>query len=170
MKLRFRESSIPEYASRYRIPKEELELINLTELVRSRGLLNKAQLRLVAQWKALRSAGRMEKNSPEFVEEITGFSFSARKEKSRIKILTLLDGVAWPTASVILHFFHKDPYPILDFRCLWSSSATVPSPYGFEFWWTYVEFCRGLAERNKIDMRTLDRAMWQYSKERQKTT
>lgn len=170
MKLRLKESSIPKYASRYEILKEELELLNLADLVGSRGLLNKDQLRIVAKWKALRSAGRIEKNPPEFVEEITGFSFNAREEKSRIEILTLLVGVAWPTASVILHFFHKDPYPILDFRCLWSSSVKVPSQYDFSFWWKYVEFCRGIAERNRIDMRTLDRAMWQFSKEKQKKT
>ena len=83
-------------------------------------------------------------------------------------LLTCLTGVSWPTASVILHFFHPDPYPIMDFRALWSVSLKVPAQYTFEFWWEYVKFCRGIASRSRVDMRTLDRALWQYSKERQK--
>lgn len=30
-------------------------------------------------------------------------------------------------------------------------------------------FCRQVADRNRIDMRKLDRALWQYSKENQPT-
>lgn len=32
---------------------------------------------------------------------------------------------------------------------------------------TRVEFLRGLADRTRQDMRTVDRALWQYSKEHQ---
>ena len=96
-------------------------------------------------------------------------AFAATEERSRIELLTLLDGVSWPTASVILHLFHQDRYPLLDFRALWSIGLDVPSQYSFAFWWSYVEFCREVAQRNAIDMRTLDRALWQYSKENQKS-
>jgi hypothetical protein len=81
--------------------------------------------------------------------------------------LTLLDGVSWSTASVILHLFHRDPYPIHDFRALWSVSLAVPAQYSFGVWWPYVEFCRNLAASASADMRTLDKALWQYSKENQ---
>jgi hypothetical protein len=69
---------------------------------------------------------------------------------------------------VILHLFDKGKYPILDFRALFSISVDVPSQYNFDFWWEYVEFCRELAETNDVSIRTLDRALWQYSKENQK--
>jgi hypothetical protein len=72
-------------------------------------------------------------------------------------------------ASVILHFFHENPYPILDYRAIWSVGAQVPKQYSFDTWWPYVEFCRKLARQNGVDMRTLDQALWQYSKENQKT-
>jgi hypothetical protein len=36
----------------------------------------------------------------------------------RTKVVTLLNGVRWPTASAILHFCHADPYPVLDVRAL----------------------------------------------------
>jgi hypothetical protein len=68
---------------------------------------------------------------------------------------------------VILHFFHRDRYPILDFRALWSLHCEVPKQYDFRFWQEFTEFCRGLAEQTGASMRTLDRALWQYSKEKQ---
>jgi hypothetical protein len=36
--------------------------------------------------------------------------------------------------------------------------------------WPYVQFCRDLSMRTGLDMRTLDRALWQYSKEKQKVS
>jgi len=68
--------------------------------------MTKDDLRIVARWKAPRSAGHVEGNSEEYVKEITAFALAATNERCRIEILTNLDGVRWPTASVILHFFH----------------------------------------------------------------
>jgi hypothetical protein len=87
--------------------------------------------------------------------------------------LQMLHGVSYPTASVILHFFHVDTYPILDFRALWSMRIAQPSQYTFEFWWRYVGACRRFHARARrrfpqLSMRELDRALWQYSKERQR--
>ena len=56
---------------------------------------------------------------------------------------------------------------LLDFRAIWSVSLDVPGQYSFDCWQLYVEFCRGVARAADVDMRTLDRALWQYSKENQ---
>ena len=167
MKLRFSENQIQNLCERYSYSRGEQELINLRQKVANAGFLTKDQLKNIALWKSPRSAGRIESNDTGYVLDITRFAFSTQNERSRIEALTLLDGVKWPTASVILHFFHPDPYPILDFRALWSVSVDVPNAYTFEFWWPYVEFCRSMADRNSIDMRTLDQALWQFSKEKQ---
>jgi len=168
MKLRFKESDILKFADMYNYPREETELLGLKDTVRAKGYLSKAQLRMVAKWKAPRAARHVENNLDAYVEEITTFAFKAKNERSRIESLTVLDGVSWPTASVILHFFHRDQYPILDFRALWSASVKVPTQYSFSFWWPYVEFCRDIANRSNVDMRTLDRAMWKYSEQNQR--
>ena len=99
---------------------------------------------------------------------MTAIALNATSERTRIETLTLLDGVSWLTASVILHFFHRRRYPILDFRALWSVGLETPSQYGFDFWWGYVKYCRAVAKESQVDMRTLARALWQYSKERQR--
>jgi hypothetical protein len=85
----------------------------------------------------------------------------------RIEVLTLLAGVSWPTASVILHFFHREQYPILDVRALWSLQCDPPGEYDIPFWESYTSSCRSLAQKAGVSMRTLDRALWQYSKENQ---
>lgn len=165
--LQFSEKEIKKIASRYDYSISEKELEKLRPKVIKRGYLLKSELQQIAYWKAPRSSGHSRSNPDDYVQEISSFSFQAKTERSRIETLSLLDGVSWPTASVILHFCHSDPYPIIDFRSLWSVSLEVPSQYGFELWWCYTEFCRGIAQKNHVDMRTLDRALWQYSKEKQ---
>ncbi len=85
------------------------------------------------------------------------------------EILTLLRGVIWPTASVLLYFGSKDTYPILDIRALSTLQASVPKQYHFSFWWSYTEYCRTLAETAGVRMPMLDRALWQFSKDYQVT-
>ena len=168
--LKFNEAETRTIAGRYRYvyPEDESELLALRSEVIKRGRLTKQELAKVAHWKAPRSAGYADSNTEEYVSALTAFAFRTQCERARIESLTLLDGVGWPTASVILHLFHPAPYPILDFRALWSVSLDVPTQYSFDFWWVYVRFCRDLAKRIDVDMRTLDRALWQYSKENQR--
>ncbi len=170
IKLKFPEEEILRIAQRYSYPREEQVLLDIRIAARESGFLTKDQIKTVALWKAPRAAGHIDKNDPEFVREMTSLGFSAKTERARIEILTLIDGVRWPTASVILHLFHEDPYPILDFRALWSVGLEVPNAYTFEFWWPYVDYCRAVAHRSRIDMRMLDRALWQFSKENQSSS
>ena len=167
--LRFEKYEITSIARRYQYPINETDLMALKPAVNKRGHLTKDELAAVAYWKAPRSSGHAQKNSEDYVSEITGFAFKTNSERARIESLTILDGVSWPSASVILHLFHRDPYPIIDYRALWSVSLEVPGQYTFGFWWPYVEFCRSLAAIARVDMRTLDRALWQFSKENQLT-
>jgi hypothetical protein len=162
-------SNIRPLAKRYSYSQRgtEVEFKRLTAQVRENGRLTKDQLLTICQWKASRSAGNAERNAPGFVECVTQFAFAASDERARIESLTLLDGVGWPTASVILHLFHKDRYPILDYRALWSVGVEVPHPPSFDFWWQYTLFCRKLARKAGVRIRTLDKALWQFSKENQ---
>jgi hypothetical protein len=167
MNLRFPESAIPYWAGRYAYSRKETKLEGLRNTVRTAGHLTKPQLQLLASWKSPRIAPHISGNSPRYVREVTTFALSAQDERARIETLTVLDGVSWPTASVVLHFFHAERYPILDFRALWSVRREVPAQYSFDFWQPYVEFCRRVALRNSVSMRELDKALWQYSKEKQ---
>ena len=136
---------------------------------RKRGWLSRDEFLEVCEWKSPRTKSRCAMNETDFIREVTRAALSTTNEKFRIEVLTLLHGVNWLTASVILHYCADAPYPILDFRALWSLRAAVPKSYSFAFWWAYTEYCRSLVQRNKMSMRDFDRALWQYSKERQRT-
>ena len=104
-------------------------------------------------------------NAEDFIREVTRTSFATKHERLRIQVLTLLKGVSLGTASVLLHFCAPDPYPIFDPMSLWSLQETPPRKFDYEFWFQYVQATRKLAKLLKIDMRTLDRGLWQYAHE-----
>jgi hypothetical protein len=167
--LRFREERIPYWADRNARDGSEIFLDIIGPGAKARGYLSQSEFQAMCAWKSPRSKPRCASNSEALVQELTSTALAARNEELCIGALLLLDGVSWPTASVILHFCATTPYPILDFRALWTLKTWQPSAYSFPFWLRYVQCCRALAQRNDVSMRTLDRALWQYSKERQPT-
>jgi hypothetical protein len=162
--LRFPIREIRDYAALYKYPGEPELIAGPVARARSRGWITHDEFLAIGRRKSQRPRKLQATNAPAFVEEITRVSLSPdTSARLAIEILTLLAGVAWPTASVILHFCHRERYPILDFRALWSVSIDVPNKYTYPVWMEYSEFTRTLARRAKVDMRTLDRALWQYS-------
>jgi hypothetical protein len=155
------------YSSRYDDPYDQT-LEKLAPEIEDRGRITVDELSTIYRWKSPRSVHHAAANDPLYVEEVTRTALTTASERLRVEALMLLRGCSWPMASVILHWFHKERYPILDFRALWSLGvdATIVR-YGFEFWQAYVAACRRLADVHGLSMRELDRALWQYSKEHQ---
>lgn len=175
MSARLQIYQIPQFLARYNRDHngEDDDLVERRARIRGDGKMNFADLCAVCDWKAPRAAGHARKNRNIEVQEITSLAFSARSERVRVEVLQLLHGVSYPTASVILHFYHTEAYPILDFRALWSMRLPQPARYTFDFWWRYVEACREMFARArqrlpKLSMREFDRALWQHSYERQR--
>jgi len=168
-RLRFPGAHIGRWASRFADGGDDEEIERTVGAVARRlGYLPKPEFLRLCRWKTPRSRPNVESNSADFVAAVTATALSTPDERLRVEVLTLLRGVHWPTASVILHFAHRDPYPILDVRALWSLGVVKPPPYGFDFWLAYTQTCRGLAAKHRCSMRTLDRALWQFSRERQR--
>ena len=165
--LRFPKSEIEYWAERNSSQDYLVFQNEIGPATQKRGYLTRQDFLTLCEWKSPRTKSRCAKNSSEFIKEITKVSFSAIHEQLRIQVLTMLSGVGWPTASVMLHFCSNNQYPILDYRALWSLNKEQPAAYDFPFWWHYTEYCRDLAECNGVSMRTIDRALWQYSKENQ---
>jgi hypothetical protein len=166
-RLRFPISKVPQWAAAYEYAGEKELLATVPRRVKRARYLTKDDLVQVAEWKSARIRSRIASNADAFVREVTEIALSTPQERLRLHVLLALHGVGWPVASVILHLCHKDRYPILDFRALWSASADVPNYYTFEFWEAYTAFCRKTATAAGVSMRDLDRALWQYSKEKQ---
>jgi hypothetical protein len=157
--LRFPITELQRIAAAYDIKKWGDDGIEpLGRAARERGYYTRAELLALCAWKTPRSRPRCEANDEEFIREVTRIALSTRVERLRIEVLTLLQGVEWPTASVLLHFGRGDLYPILDYRALWSLQVEPPKAgYDFEFWREYTKSCRELARKAEVDMRTLDR-------------
>lgn len=144
---------------------ERLEHVSLA--ARGRGYLTKNDLVKIGDWKSPRIRRHIAKNSEEIVYEATLLALGTASVRLAPQILMALDGVGLPMASTILHWCHPDPFPILDFRALWTLGCEMPSVYTLDFWEKYVESLRSLRLEWDCEMRTLDKALWQYSKEHQ---
>jgi hypothetical protein len=166
-KLRFPPSEIPRWAKGYAYLDGDKAIDALSRRARARGCLTRAEFLELCRWKTPRSQPRCATNTAAEIREATEIALATADERAKMYILRSLAGVGWPTASVILHFCDRRSYPILDFRALWSVGVPRPPVYTFDFWWAYTEFARRLARSTGLDMRTLDRALWRFSKERQ---
>ena len=170
-RLRFPLSEVMYWAARYAYA-DDAEVEAIGERARKRGSYTRDEFMTAMRWK---TRGRNEhlcaQNSAADVEEATRRALSTSDERERIEALIGLHGVDYPTASVLLHLAHRDPYPIIDFRALWSLGVEEPpAAYSFAYWLAYTQACRSLAKDAGVRMRMFDRALWQYSKERRPPT
>jgi hypothetical protein len=171
--MRFPGRDVRRWAARFDAQFEEAPYATiahgLASRARARGWLTKSEFLALAKWKTPRSQPLCARNTEADVRAISAVALSTPNERLRIAVLTLLEGVGWPIASAILHWTHGDPYPILDVRALWSAGLDrIPSRFEFELWRRYTLWCRATASRCGVSMRTLDKALWQYSKDTQR--
>jgi len=163
-KLPFPHEEIGQWARAYDYPETDQRPIEIGDAARSDGFLKRADFLIIARWKSRRPVKLHEQNDEETVREITRFALATPCEPLRLKGLTLLSGVADRTASAILHFCHRDRYPLMDERALGSLGVLeVPKDWS-AVWPEYTGACREMAATAGVDMRTLDRALWAYSK------
>ena len=140
--------------------------------VKERGYLTNFDLKEVSRWKVRTGRNTLrniKQNSDIFIEETTRIALNIDiTKRERISSLCCLQGVNLPMASTILHWFHQDRYPVWDERAL-KTVQLDRSQYknDFERWEAYVSFCRKVAEENGVCMRTLDRALWKFSKNKE---
>jgi hypothetical protein len=167
-RLRFAERDVTTWASRYSYTPNPTIEDQIVPRVAKAGYLTKPDFLTICRWKSPRSQSRCANNTSEFIESVSKIALSASNEQLRIEIWRLLNGVNWPTASTLLFWLHTEEYPILDFRALWSLGYAKPPKYDFSFWSDYVDYCRTLARKCGVTVRTLDRALWQYSSEKQR--
>ncbi len=171
MELLFEKSKIQHYADKYNAEYDNpIELI--VPEVKDRARLTLDNLLRLSEWKmqGKRNNPRVERNKDTTIQETTRLVFMAETdEKFKFNRLQSLHGVLLPMASSILHWFDFDDkrrYPIWDWRAR-KSVQFDHSKYRnlFERWQAYVKFCQNTAEEANVDMRTLDRALWQYHEE-----
>jgi hypothetical protein len=134
--------------------------------VLARGYYTREEFIEVCAWKTVRSRPKIARNTEAAVVQATGLAMGTEDEAARMTALLELDGVGVPTASTLLYCVFPDRYPILDVRALESLGVKPGSQYPLSFWLEYLDACRELAQLAGVSLRTLDKALWQHSKER----
>jgi hypothetical protein len=163
--LQFPPADIPALAARFGDSDDE-RCRRAGAAARARGRYTRGEFLLLCSWKSPRSRPLVAANSAAAIGRATGAAFAATDEGARMEALLGLEGVGVPTASVLLHFAHPGAYPILDVRALESLGVKGRSVYPVSFWLAYLAACRELAALHGVGLRTLDKALWQHSRER----
>lgn len=160
--LQFPLEQVPAYAARY--TDDDADVLAIGRTVRDRGHYTLDEFRSVCRWKTPRSAPLVAQNSRDVVETSTRLALAeVASDRARVKELQTLRGVGLPTASVLLHLVYPERYPILDVRAL-HALGVAPS-YSHQFWESYVAEYGRLVRQAGVDGRTLDQALWQWSRE-----
>jgi hypothetical protein len=162
--LQFPPSEIESLAARFGYV-DDARRLAVGAAARRRGHYTRAEFIEICAWKTVRSRPKVASNSEAAVADATSRAFAAADEGVRIEALLELDGVGVPTASTLLYVAFPHDYPILDVRALESLGVKPRSQYPVGFWLEYLEACRELARRHGVSIRTLDKALWQHSKE-----
>jgi hypothetical protein len=122
---------------------------------------------MVGLWKnpSGRTLHLLDLNTEEDVTVATREALSQKDERKRMDACCWLWGIEMPTASALLYFAFPDAYPIIDVRALQSLGMPRPRYYSLKLWDEYLSFCRQTAQGLGVPIRTLDKALWQASKE-----
>lgn len=163
--LQFPLDRVREYAGRYAY-EDDTAVLAIGRAARERGHYTLDEFVAVCRWKTPRSAPLVALNTAEAVEAATRTALrSTVSERERMTALRSLKGVDWATASVVLHLAYPERYPILDVRALHALGVDAPSAYSLRYWDAYVSATLRLARQAGVDGRTVDQALWQWSKE-----
>jgi hypothetical protein len=90
---------------------------------------------------------------------------SATTDRAAVAVLVGLRGIDVSVASAILAAIYPDRFTIIDYRALEALGVKRLSP-GVEFYLEYLHYCRRLGSEHGVSLRDLDRALWQWSKDR----
>jgi hypothetical protein len=163
--LQFPLERVRDYAARFDDTGDAAALA-LGRAARERGYYTLEEFVAACRWKTPRSAPLVARNAAPDVEAATRAALGpAGTAGERMQALRALHGVEWATGSVLLHLAYPDRYPILDVRALHALGVTGRSSFTTAFWEAYVAECARLAAAAGVDGRTLDRALWQWSRE-----
>jgi hypothetical protein len=167
VRLEFDPAEIMALAARFP-PGDDARVAALGAAAAARGYYTRGEFLAVCEWKSPRSRPLVAQNPRSAITRATRRALDG-PERDRIEALLSLRGVGLPTASVLLHFADPAAYPILDVRAV-EALGEHRSAYTIPFWLDYLETCRSLAREHGVSLRTLDKALWQYSKEADELT
>ena len=149
------------FASRYAVHEDEPALEAGRRI--KAGDCSRVHLQTIYKWKANdRGKSRLDRNSDAQIEDALWLAVLAKEPRSGVAVLMGLYGVNTPVASAIATVIYPSRYTIIDFRALQALGSSDPDR-SIPFYLEYLRFCTGLADEWGMSLRSLDRALWQWS-------
>ncbi len=144
--------------------------------VRSRGYFTRDEFLAVACWSNSRPKLDYAANSETTVNAVTAKAIASQPQTRAEHLDSHLRGVRIRTATTLLSVFSPAEYAILDVRTVESlrhltseSGEAAIDDVAISHWdrhyWTYNELCRVHAARLAVPLRSLDRALIEWSKQ-----
>lgn len=159
--LQFDPAQIDALAERYN-PAQDNDALRAGTKIAS-GDYSRENLNVIVKWKSPRRAALIDDNKDDEISVALKFaSAPTTPERLAIAVLLGLHGVGIPMASAILTAINPERYTITDFRAL-QSLGVENWPESIEYYVHYLEACREIAADSAKSLRTLDRALWQWS-------
>lgn len=133
------------------------------------GKRTKENLEAIYRWKAARAVRHFLRNTPTNIAQCLAGAIEAESD-DRAAVAALvrdptlkngLYGVQVPIASAILTAIFPHRFTVIDYKALASLGCPQDSP-GVGFYLAYLRACRRIKDENKVSLRTLDRALWQW--------
>jgi hypothetical protein len=142
--------------------------------VRDRGYFTLDEFLTVACWNNARPRHDYAANSEEEVNAVTAQAIASPPHRRVERVDGRLRGVQLRTATALCAVFSPHEYAILDVRAVESlrrlhvengeaAIEDLPMNHWDRHYWTYNEFCRVLAARLAVPLRSLDRALLQWA-------
>jgi hypothetical protein len=165
LQLQFDAGDLAAYAARFP-GGGDTDILRVGAAAALRGYYTRAEFRRACRWKSPRSQPLVARNSAGRIRRATATALHVQTpETERMTALRGLDGVAWATASALLHLAYPERYPIADVRALHALGLTKRVAYSDAIWLEYVDAYRGLIADTGLDGRSVDRGLWQWSSE-----
>jgi hypothetical protein len=162
-KLQFKPADIAILAKNYDPEQDDLALAAGRRI--REGEFTRQNLSDIFEWKTGgRGRSRLERNSDDEIADALRLAVQAETERAAVAVLLGLHGVLVPVASAILTAIDPQRYTVIDFRAL-AALGNRSTDRTVNFYLAYMSFCRTLAAAHDVDLRDLDRALWQWRSE-----
>lgn len=142
--------------------------------VKRDGELSRDEFLDICYWKSPRSIRLCERNSAGLIERASRRVFATRNERTRLLLLTGLQGVSVPTASAILTLTDPKNYGVIAIRVwqlLFKLKSVKKNPRGqafsFDHWHHYLKILREHARRLKVPVRFVELTLFQFHRDHQ---
>jgi predicted KAP-like P-loop ATPase len=164
-KLQVRPADIPKLAKQYG-PEQDDDALAAGGRIRS-GDYERSNIETIFKWKTRgRGISRLRRNSSDEIADALRLAANAKTERAAIAVLIGLQGVNVPVASAILTAIDPERYTVIDFRAL-EALGSKSTDRSVNFYLVYLDTCRQLATAHHVSLRDLDRALWQWSSQRE---